>query len=263
VVVGAGPTGVEFAGAIAELIRLVLRKDFRDLDLDQPRVTLLEASGRVLASFDAGLSEAALRSLRMKGVEVRLSAAVASVTPAGVRLAGGELIASGTVVWTAGVRASALAETLGVPLERQARVPVGPSMQLEGHPEVFVIGDLAAARQGGEVLPMLIPVAMQEARHVARVIAAAATGAAPPEFHYRDPGIMATIGRNAAVAQLGPIHLSGFPGWVMWLGVHLINIVSLRNRLVVLVNWAWDYLFYDRPVRLMVRALPPPGRKRA
>ena len=261
VVVGGGPTGVEFAGALAELIRLVLRKDFRDLDLAEPRVVLLEAAGRVLGTFDPGLSEAARHSLRAKGVEVRLGAAVESVSPAGVRLGGGEQLEAGTVVWTAGVRASELGERLGVALERQARVPVGPSMQLEGHPEVFVIGDLAAARQGGEVLPMLILVAMQEARYVAAVIIAAAAGRPAPVFAYRDPGIMATIGRNAAVAQLGRVRLSGFPGWVMWLAVHLINIVSLRNRLVVLVNWAWDYLFYDRPVRLMVRAQQP--RKRA
>ncbi|HLQ62356.1 MAG TPA: hypothetical protein VK131_10870, partial [Candidatus Acidoferrales bacterium] len=133
---------------------------------------------------------------------------------------------------------------------------VEPSLQLPGHPEVFVIGDLAGLEEGGAPLPMLIPVAMQEARHAARGVLALIAGRGPAAFRYRDPGIMATVGRNAAVAQLGRVHLAGFPGWLMWLFVHLVNVVSFRSRLIVLVNWAWDYLFYDRPVRLIVRARP-------
>lgn len=254
VVVGGGPTGVEMAGALAELIHLVLPKDYPRLDLGAVRVVLLEAAEWLLGAFAPSLREAAVRSLRGKDVEVRLSTGVKEVTDAGVVLANGSVVEAATVIWTAGVRASDLAGELGVGVGRQGRVPVDSELRLAGQEDVWVIGDMAALEQGGETLPMLIPVAMQEAKHVARVIAASVEGRIPAEFRYRDPGIMATIGRNSAVAQLGRVQLSGFPGWVMWLGVHLINVVSLRNRLVVLVNWAWDYFFYDRPVRLVVRA---------
>ena len=254
VVVGGGPTGVEMAGALSELIHLVLPKDYPRLDLTAVRVVLLEAAPSLLGAFAPSLREAAARSLRGKDVEVRLSTGVKEVTEAGVVLADGTVLEAATVIWTAGVRASDLAAELGVEVVRQGRVPVDSELRLAGHEDVWVIGDMAALEQGGETLPMLIPVAMQEAKHVARVIAASVEGRIPAEFRYRDPGIMATIGRNSAVAQLGRVHLSGFPGWVMWLGVHLVNVVSLRNRLVVLVSWAWDYFFYDRPVRLVVRA---------
>jgi len=253
-VVGGGPTGVEMAGALSELIHLVLAKDYRDLDLGLVRVVLLEAAGSLLGTFAEPLRDAARRSLEKKGVEVLLKAKVADVTANSISLADGHEIPASTVIWTAGVRASEVGSALGLPLARQARVQVLPTLQLTGHPEVFVIGDLAGATDDGAPLPMLIPVAMQEGRHVAATIRDVLRGYGATNFRYRDPGIMATIGRNSAVAQLGPVRLSGFLGWLMWLTVHLVNVVSFRSRVVVLVNWAWDYLFFDRPIRLIVRA---------
>jgi NADH dehydrogenase len=253
-IVGGGPTGVEMAGALSELIRHVLKKDYPDLDLGEVRVILLEAADSLLATFDPKLREAALRSLESKGVEVMLRAKVAAVTDSSIRLADGKEISAGTVIWTAGVRASDVGRFLGLPLVRQARVPVEPTLQVPGHPVVFVIGDLAGAVDGGQPLPMLIPVAMQEGRRVAATIGDMVRNGGATAFAYKDPGTMATIGRNSAVAQLGRVRLSGFLGWVMWLTVHLVNVVSFRSRIFVLINWAWDYLFYDRPIRLVLRA---------
>jgi NADH dehydrogenase len=254
-VVGGGPTGVEMAGALSELIRLVLRKDYRDLDLSLVRVVLLEAAGALLGTFAEPLREAARRSLESKGVEVLFRAKVQDVTAGSIRLADGHEIPASTVIWTAGVRASEVGTALGLPLGRQARVQVMPTLQVQGHPDVFVIGDLAGAvDHDGASLPMLIPVGMQEGKHVAATIRGALRGYGATNFEYRDPGIMATIGRNSAVAQLGAVRLTGFLGWLMWLFVHLINVISFRSRVVVLVNWAWDYFFYDRPIRLILRA---------
>ena len=253
-VVGGGPTGVELAGSLSELIRLVLRKDYRHLELREVRVLLLEAGDSVLSAFTPPLREAARKSLVKKGVEVMLGAKVEEVTSSSIRLAGGKEVAAGTIVWTAGVRASDIGGAIGAKLGRQARIEVDPTLQVRGHPAVFVIGDLAGPLDGGAPLPMLIPVAMQQGRHVARTIAELVQNGGASAFRYRDPGIMATIGRNSAVAQLGRVHLSGFLGWLMWLGVHLVNVISFRSRILVLVNWAWDYFFYDRPIRLIVRA---------
>jgi NADH:quinone reductase (non-electrogenic) len=257
-VVGGGPTGVEMAGALSELIRLVLRKDYRELDLAEVRVLLLEAGESLLGTFTPRLREAAHRSLTKKGVEVMLKAKVQDVTAGSVRLADGREIDLSTVIWTAGVRASDIGRLLGVELQRQGRVAVSPTLQLPGHPLVFVIGDLAGAIDGGAQLPMLIPVAMQEGRRVAATITELLSSGGATAFRYKDPGIMATIGRNSAVAELGRVHLSGFLGWLMWLFVHLINVVSFRSRILVLVNWAWDYLLYDRPIRIIVRARAQP-----
>jgi len=254
VVAGGGPTGVEMAGAISELIRLVLRKDYRDLDTNEVRVVLIEAAPHVLVQFVPSLRLAALRSLQRKGVEVMLQTKVDTVTEYSVKLAGGQEIPAATVIWTAGVKASEISRTTGAPLIRQERVKVADTLQIPGHPVVFVIGDVAGAQHDGMPLPMLIPVAMQAGRQVAASISDMVQGGGARAFHYKDPGIMATIGRNSAVAQLSWIHLSGFPGWVFWLVVHLVNVVSFRSRLVVLLNWAYEYLFYDRPVRLIVRA---------
>lgn len=258
VIVGGGPSGVELAGAYAELVHLVLRKDFRDLDMSEVRVLLLEAAGSILGGFEPFLRDAAKASLEKKGVEVRLGVRVAEVTKDIIKVAGGEEISAGTVVWTAGVRASSVGSGLGVPLARQGRVKVAETLQVPGHPTAFVIGDLASVTVDETVLPMLIPVAMQEARRVADTIADLVRNGGATAFRYKDPGIMATIGRNSAVAQLGRVQLSGFLGWWMWLVVHLVNVVSFRSRILVLVNWAWDYLFYDRPVRLIVRAADDP-----
>jgi NADH dehydrogenase len=253
-VIGGGPTGVEMAGALSELIHLVLRKDYPKLDLAEVRVLLLEGAPHVLGTFEPALRDAARQSLVKKGVEVMLEAMVETLDGDEVRLKGGQRIAAGTVIWTAGVRASDLGGTLGVPLGRQRRVRVEPTLQLPGHPAVFGIGDLAGASAGDTLLPMLIPVAMQEGKHVAATIDRMVRTGGAGEFRYRDPGIMATIGRNSAVAQFGSVRLSGFLGWMMWLAVHLVNVISFRSRILVLVNWAWDYVFYNRPIRLIVRA---------
>lgn len=255
-IVGGGPTGVEMAGALSELIRHVLKKDYPRLDLAEVRVILLEAAASLLGTFDPSLREAARRSLEKKGVDVMLNARVEQVTEDSIRLAGGNVIPAGTIVWTAGVRASELGASLGAKLGRQARVLVDNTLQLPGHPVVFIIGDLAGAEVGGQTLPMLIPVAMQEGRRTAATISDMAANGGATAFVYKDPGTMATIGRNSAVAQLGRVRLSGFPGWVMWLTVHLVNVVSFRSRILVLINWAWDYFFFDRPIRLIVRAYP-------
>jgi NADH:ubiquinone reductase (H+-translocating) len=253
-VVGGGPTGVEMAGAISELIRLVLRKDYPDLDINEVRVVLIEAAPYVLGAFVPSLREAARRSLLKKGIEVILNARVDAVTESGIRLANGEDVGARTVIWTAGVRASDLGEATGVQLARQSRIKVDNTLQVPGHPVVFVIGDLAGAEDGGAALPMLIPVAMQAGKHAAASISDMVRNGGASAFRYKDPGFMATIGRNSAVAQLGRVRLSGFLGWAMWLAVHLVNVISFRSRILVLVNWAWDYLFYDRPIRLIVRA---------
>src|SRR5438105_8487582 len=254
VVAGGGPTGVEMAGAISELVRLALRQDYRDLDTNEVRVVLIEAAPYVLVQFVPSLRQAALRSLEGKGVEVMLETKVDEVTEDRVKLAGGQEVAAGTVVWTAGVKASEISQVIGGQLVRQQRISVADTLQMPGHPVVFVIGDLAGAQHGGAPLPMLIPVAMQAGRHVGESIADMVSGGGAKAFRYKDPGIMATIGRNSAVAQLSWLHLSGFVGWVTWLTVHLVNVISFRSRLVVLINWAWEYLFYDRPIRLIVRA---------
>lgn len=254
IVVGGGPTGVEMAGALSELIHLVLRKDYRGLDTKEVRVVLIEAAPHVLGQFAPSLREAARRSLESKGIELMLETKVEAVTDRRVRLAGGNEIAAATVIWTAGVRASDLGKASGARLTKHARIEVEESLQVPGQATAFVIGDLAGANDGGAMLPMLIPVAMQAGKHVADCITKMLAGGSAVPFRYKDPGIMATIGRNSGVAQLGRVHLSGFLGWVMWLGVHLVNVISFRSRILVLINWAWDYLFYDRPVRLIVRA---------
>jgi NADH dehydrogenase len=257
VVVGGGPTGVEYAGALAELIKLVLSRDFRGLDHSEIRIVLVEGAPDLLSAFAPDLRRSARHELEKRGVAVWTGALVRSIQGADVHVADGRSITASTVVWTAGVRASALGGTLGVETRRSGRVPVEPSLQLPAHPEVFVIGDLAYLEQDGQELPMLIPVAMQEAKHVARMIRDRIAGRPATAFRYDDPGIMATIGRNAGVAQIGRVHLSGFIGWLTWLFVHLVNVVSFRSKLIVLVNWAWEYVLYDRPVRLILRAADP------
>jgi len=250
-IVGGGPTGVEFAGALSELIALVLRKDFPNLDIGAVRIALVEAGDGLLAAFAPRLRRAAQRALERKGVEVRVRTSVTRADETGLLLADGTHVEAGTVIWTAGVYGADLAGAVVARPASARRVAVGPTLQLAEHPEVFVIGDLAEVQQDGAPLPMLIPVAMQEGEHVARSIAAMTAGQALQPFRYHDPGIMATIGRNSGVAQVGPFKLSGFIGWCAWLGLHLIKIIGFRNRLIVLINWGWEYFRYDRPVRLI------------
>jgi NADH:ubiquinone reductase (H+-translocating) len=256
VLVGGGATGVELAGAVSELVHLVLRKDFPHLDLDEVRICVVEAGDTLLTAFAPSLQRAAVRTLERKRVSLVFGAQVAGVDERGVSLRDGRRIEAATVVWTAGVKGSPVGAWLGR-VDRQGRVEVGPTLQLPGRPDVFVIGDLARVAGGrGEPLPQLAPVAMQEAKHVARTIAGSLRGEAPQPFHYRDRGTMATIGRNAGVAQIGPLRLGGFLGWVTWLTVHLLLLVGFRSRLVALLNWAWDYVAYDRPVRLIAAPAP-------
>lgn len=252
VVVGAGPTGIEFAGALSELIGLVLSRDFPHLDLSKVEILLIEASDRILSAFAPELQRAAMRRIeRKKGIRILLNAPVREVGTGVLRLQDGRAVATETVIWTAGVCAAALAATLGQPLGRAGRVLVEPTLQLRGHAEVSAIGDVAEI--DGYVLPLLAPVAIQQGQWAARNIARQLRGEPALAFHYRDKGIMATIGRNAAVVQIGPIRVEGFVGWVVWLFVHLLMIISFRSRLVVLLNWAWDYFLYDRPIRLISR----------
>jgi NADH dehydrogenase len=216
------------------------------------RVLLIEAADHLLPGMPADLAEHTVEVLRKRGVEVCLNSSVESFDGQVVQLKGGETIATRTVIWAAGVKASALLQSLGVPLARQGRVPVEDTLQLAGHPEVFVIGDAAYREEDGAPLPMVAPVAMQQAETAARNVERLLQGEALVPFDYHDPGTLATIGRNQAVARVGRFKFSGFVAWVVWLVVHLIQLIGFRNRLFVLINWAWDYLLYDRPMRLIV-----------
>jgi NADH:ubiquinone reductase (H+-translocating) len=251
-VVGAGPTGVEYSGAVAELINHVLPKDYRRIDFAEVSVVLIEAGDRVLATFAPRLSRLAARSLQRKGVRIMLGESVRAVDADGLVLQNGGRVDTGTVVWTAGVRAAIPLELGADATARGGRARVTPSLQLMDHPEVFVIGDAAALERGGTLLPMLAPVAIQGGEHVARAVAAHIKGAEVPTFHYRNRGTMATVGRGAAVAQIGPVHINGLVGWFLWIFVHLLYLVGFRSRALALWSWAWNYFFWDRPVRLIV-----------
>ena len=253
IVVGGGPTGVEMAGALSELIRLVLVKDYPRLNIKDVRILLLEATDRLLPALPERLREAAGKTLWRKYVEVRFGATVADYDGRQARLKSGEVIPARTVIWAAGVRAAPLNATLGLPTARQGRIPVEPTLQVEGHAEVFIIGDAAYREQEGEPLPMVAPVAIQMGHSVASNIKRHLRGRPLEAFRYRDQGTLATIGRNAAVANVYGLKLSGFPAWVMWLVIHIIQLIGFRNKLFVLINWAWDYFFYERAARLITR----------
>ncbi len=250
VVVGGGPTGVELAGALAEIARRILRQDFRSIDPASARVLLVEAGPRLLPAFDARLSEKAARALRRLGAEVVTDSPVTSIDATGVSL-GARRIPSRNVLWAAGVAASPLARSLGVPLDRAGRVAVTPELTLPGHAEVFVIGDLATLQQDGRPVPGVAPAAQQMGRHAARNILRALDGLPYEPFHYRDKGSLATIGRAAAVAQFGRVLLSGFLAWMAWLLIHIYFLIGFRNRLLVMLQWAWLYLRYESGARLI------------
>jgi NADH:ubiquinone reductase (H+-translocating) len=259
VVIGGGPTGVEVAGALIELGRFVLAADFRVIRREDIRVVLVEAQDRLLpAGFDPKSSTAALRQLETLGVEVRLGTPVESIDAHGVELAG-EAIASTTIVWTAGVRGKRLGESLGRDLDRSHRIPVTADCSIPGHPEAFAIGDCAAFVPEGEKAPLpgVSPVAMQQGRFVAQVIEARASGETPPQrFEYVDKGIMATVGRSRAVAEVGKIRLSGLVAWLAWLVVHIWYLVGFRNQLAVFLTWVWSYMTYKRGARLITGGRP-------
>ncbi|HYP76614.1 MAG TPA: NAD(P)/FAD-dependent oxidoreductase [Polyangiaceae bacterium] len=252
VVIGGGPTGVELAGAIAELATFVLSRDFRAIRPDATRVVLVEGGPRVLAAFDPELSERATHSLHEMGVEVLPNARVTAIDEQGVSI-GAQHIEASTVLWAAGVRASPLCERLGLPVDRSGRVQVEPDCSLPGHPEVFVIGDAASFTPAGatQPLPGVSPVAMQQGRFVARAIQASIDKQPRGTFRYVDKGSMATIGRRRAVAAVGALKLSGFLAWLAWLTVHIFYLIDFRSKVVVLFDWAWSYFTYQRGSRLI------------
>jgi NADH:ubiquinone reductase (H+-translocating) len=251
VVIGGGPTGVELAGALAEISRETIARDFRVIDPTRARIVLLEGGPRVLASFPDPLPARAAAALTRIGVEVRTGATVTGVTADAVWL-GGEQIRARTVLWAAGVAAAPLTRTLGVPLDGAGRVPVERDLSIPGHPEAFAIGDLCAfTGDDGRPLPGLAPVALQQGRAAARNVRHRLAGEPTEAFHYHDRGSMATIGRAAAVAVVGPLRLSGLPAWLAWLLVHIMFLIGFRNRFLVLFQWAWAYLSWQRGARLI------------
>lgn len=266
VVIGGGPTGVELAGALAELSKFVLDRDFRRIDPAKARVLLLEGGPRILPSFPVDLAASAVSQLHELGVEVRTGARVTAIEPGVVRL-GDEAIPCSVALWAAGVRAAPVTAWLGAPLDPLGRVKVDADLRVPGQPRVFVIGD-AARLDGpdGKPLPGVSPVAMQQARTVAKSIRKLIVGRDPLAFHYFDKGSMATIGRSRAIAQVQRMHLSGFVAWLAWLLVHIWYLIGFRNRLVVMITWAWSYFTYRRGARLIVGRprlrLPLPSRAR-
>jgi NADH dehydrogenase len=254
VIVGGGPTGVETAGALAELIRHVMVKDFPHLDLNEASVILLEATADLISAYPEELRRATRKLLRAKGVEIRLNTRMMDYDGQRILLEGGGSIPTCTVIWTAGVKAAALADGLGVEQVKAGRIRVEPTLQLPRHPEVFVIGDAAyLVDDKGQPLPMVSPVAIQQGKTTAGNIRGMLSGQAPAHFRYRDPGLLATVGRNAAVARIFGLSFSGWFAWLIWVGLHIYRIIGFRNRLAVMFNWAWDYIFYDNQARLITK----------
>jgi NADH dehydrogenase len=261
IIVGGGPTGVELAGAFAELARTVLKRDFRRIDPTQARIILLEAAPNVLAHFPSELSDSARRQLERLGVQVRTSTRVRALRNREAELDNGEIIRAENILWAAGVSASPLTAKLGVELDHAGRLKVNPDLSLPGYPEVFAIGDIALVfEENGRQVPGVSPAAMQMARHAARIIGDEldlGAGRAPrPPFRYWDRGTMATIGRTAAVAWIGKFRFSGLLAWLTWLFVHLIFLIGFRNKLAVLLQWAYSYFAYKRSARI-ITGLPP------
>jgi NADH:ubiquinone reductase (H+-translocating) len=250
VVVGGGPTGVELAGAIAELSHFVLARDFRAIYPEEAEILLLEGGPKILPSFAPDLSKSAHRQLAELGVRVQTGAQVTHIDEYGVNL-GEERIKAATVIWAAGVRATALTDRLGAPIDRAGRVLVNHDLTVPGHHNVFAIGDMTYLEQDGKPLPGVSPVAMQMGRRVAGNIRNDLAGKPYEEFRYFDKGSMATIGRKAAIAEIGKLHLSGFIAWMAWLTVHIFFLIGFRNRFAVLFNWAWSYFTYQRGARLI------------
>ena len=250
VVVGGGPTGVELAGTLAEIARHTLKSEFRSIDPTRARVILVESGPRVLSAFEPAMSEKARRQLEALGVEVRTGAPVVSIAADHV-LVGAERIATHTVLWAAGVAASPLGQLLGAPLDRAGRVLVEPDLSVPGQPRIFVAGDLACFKDGERQIPSVAPAAKQMGRQVAAAIRARLRGRPVPTFRYQDFGALATIGRMAAVIQMGRLRLSGLPAWWFWLAAHVFFLIGFRNRLVVLIDWAWAYWTHQRYARIM------------
>jgi NADH:ubiquinone reductase (H+-translocating) len=259
VIVGAGPTGVELAGTLAEITRHVLAQEFRSIDPSRARILLLEGGPRVLPAYPEDLSRSAEEQLRHLGVEVRTNTMVTKVEPGAVRMGDTRIVAP-VILWAAGVAASPLGKKLGAACDRAGRVEVRPDLSIPGHPEVFVIGDLATLKdENGKPLPGVAPVAMQEGRFVAKTIERDLEGQPRENFKYWDKGSLATIGRAAAVAQFGKIHISGFMAWLAWLFVHIFFLIGFQNRILVFIQWAWSYVTYERGARLITGSTTLPG----
>ncbi len=260
VIVGAGPTGVELGGALAEIANDTLRHDFRSIHPEESRILLLEGSPHVLPTYSQSISLAAERSLIRLGVRPRTNVRVTGIDSEGVTLSGGERIETRTVLWAAGVTASEFSSALeshaGAQLDRQGRVMVAPDLTIPGHPEIFVIGDLAHIEQDGKSVPGVAPAAMQQGRYVAKAIAARGRGGMPKPFHYHDKGSLAVIGRATAVVESGRLKLHGFIAWLAWLFIHLMYLVEFRNRLIVFIRWGFQFLTFDRGARL-ITGVPP------
>lgn len=255
VVIGAGPTGVEMAGALKEIATRTMRSNFRNFEPSDAQVILVEGGDRVLASFPKELSASAQKQLEELGVEVRLNTMVKNISEDSVELSVGSPILTRTVIWAAGVAGASIGKKLGVELDRTGRVVVEPNLSIKGHPSVFVIGDLAAAVSTDKTpVPALAPAASQAGKHVALQIVNALKGKDSEPFQYLDKGIMATIGRSRAVAKSGPLELSGWLAWMAWLLIHLMFLVDFRNRLMVFFEWAWAYLTFQRSARIIIDA---------
>jgi NADH dehydrogenase len=254
VVVGAGPTGVETAGALAELITHVMTKDYPEMDLNDARVNLLEAGPSAMPAYPPELRKATVKLLESKRVEVMLNTKLTDYNGRQVTLGDGAKIATETLIWTAGVRAAGMLDSLGVQQASGGRGRVDDCLRLPSHPEVFIVGDAAYVEdEHGQPLPMLATVAQQEAKATAENIRRILKGEELRRFHYKDPGLLATIGRNAAVARIWGLSFSGLIAWVIWVGLHIFRLIGFRNRFVVLFNWAWDYFFYETQVRLITK----------
>ena len=251
VVIGAGPTGVELAGAISDISRRYMEHDFRGIDPAQARIILLEGGPRVLPAYPEDLSASAEKQLSDLGVEVHTNAMVTNVEPGWVTM-GTEKMPAAVILWGAGVSASSLGKMLGAPTDRAGRVEVSSDLSVPGHPEVFVAGDLAAAKmKDGKMVPGVAPAAIQMGKFAARQIRRSVAGKPREEFHYLDKGSLATIGRSKAVADLGKLHFSGYLAWLSWLFIHLFFLIGFRNRLMVMAEWAWDYITFNHSARLI------------
>jgi NADH dehydrogenase len=261
VIIGGGPTGVELAGALAEIARRTLREDFRSIDTESARIVLLEGSPHVLGTFPPELRQAALDSLIRLGVEVRTSAIVTDVTSDAVCV-GEERIPAETVLWAAGVAASPLVKSLGAPLDRVGRVLAEPTLVVPGHPDIFVVGDVCALQQDGKPLPGVAQVAKQGGAHAARNLLRTIRGEPLVPFRYRDYGNMATIGRGAAVAEIASLKVGGFVAWLIWLFIHIFWLIGFRSRLAVMGEWAWAFVTFQRRARLITGERLKPGPSR-
>ena len=259
VIVGGGPTGVELAGTLAEIAHQVLKNEFHSIDPKHTQIQLLEGGPRILPTYTPDLSKSAVRQLEKLTVKVRESAMVTKITPGAVWI-GEERLPATVILWAAGVAASSLGRKLGAPVDRAGRVMVKPDLTIPEHPEVFVVGDLATLKdEHGRPLPGVAPVALQEGRYVAKMIARDLKNSPRENFHYLDKGSLATIGRAAAVAEIRDVHISGYFAWLAWLFIHIFFLIGFRNRIIVLLQWAWSYVTYERGARLITGDTSLPG----